>query len=637
MKTFYSILALIFTVSTLSAQTILWDKSYGGPNIDDASSIVATPDGGYLIGGQSYSDISFEKSQNNKGGNDYWLIKIDTQGNKQWDKSFSGIGPWGDDLRVILPLSDGGYLLAGSSEGKIGYEKSEDSRGNWIDYWIIKLDASGNQLWDKTIGGPAVDGLGDVVETDDGGFLLGGHSFGQDLGNGYEKTAVPHNYSEDYWIVKIDANGDKIWDKIYGGEKYESCTKIIKTHDGNYLLAGSSNSAASYEKSEESRGNYDFWLVKIDPDGNQIWDKTIGGNDGDYLRKAILTPDGGFLLGGGSSSDTGFEKSQNNKGGNDYWVVKTDLHGNVEWDRTYGGSGYESLGDLLMTSDQHLVLIGTSSSPVSFQKSEESRGEGDFWILKTDLQGNIIWDKTIGGSKWDVAKDAQLSPQNELLILGNSKSPIGFDKTGFNRGTADFWLVKLDAAKTEKPKALVDIRDFVATCKPCWPWEIWWDFEYRFWDERYGLRRAVYRQAFTGDHQDEVFWQDEETLAIQLNENGLDPGSYQLQIRALLEDGTTTEWTAPESFEVGGTRIKVFPNPVQDILNIHYQTKVAEEVQLTLIDRYGRTLLRQEHYARRGTNEWKVSVPATRVRQNPLTLQLVCPSQRKQSWQLIRE
>ncbi|MEM6842722.1 MAG: hypothetical protein AAF632_10895 [Bacteroidota bacterium] len=632
MNTFYALFALLFfTASTLSAQTILWDKTYGGTYDDRATSIVATPDGGYLLGGTSKSDAGFEKSHNVVTAEDYWLIKVDAQGNVQWDKSYSGGGR--DWFTTILPTSDGNYLLCGYGWSGMAFDKSEASRGH-EDYWLIKIDAQGNKLWDKTIGGPTNDTLEDVIETDDGGFLLGGFSVGLDFGIGGEQTEFNRGLGPDYWVVKIDANGNKLWDKIYGGEGEDFLSKIVKTQDGNYLLAGYSNSSTGFEKSEGSRGDLDYWLVKIDPNGNPLWDKTIGGNGDDRLAGVILTADGGFLLGGRSSSNAGFDKSENSRGGNDYWLVKTDAQGNVQWDRIYGGGGSETFSDLLVTPDQHLILTGYSRSEVGYEKSEARRGTEDYWILKTDLLGNVIWDKTIGGSEYNHAQDAVLNSQGDLMILGYSSSPSGFDKTDFNRGGYDYWLVKLNTTK----KVDIIFRDFVAVCFPCWSWTIWQDYEYRFWNEHLGVEAAIYRQAFYGEHYDEVFWEDEETLKVRLNEEGFEPGSYQFQIRALLEDGSTTEWTEPVGFTVGGATTEVFPNPVSEVLNIHYYGQAeSETVHLLLYNRFGELLLEDGSEAHEGVNEWQLEIPSVSPEENPLTLQIISETQGEQSWQLIRE
>jgi len=638
MKTLYFLFTLFLSCHSLSAQTILWDRTYGGTKADEASSIVATPDGGYLIGGSSSSDAVYEKSQSPRSslGTDCWIIKVDSLGNKVWDEVFGGTGDR-SDLSVILPLTNGGYLLGASSRADMGYEKSEDSREGTMDYWIIRLDANGIQLWDKTIGGPLKEELSDAIETNDGGFLLVGYSLGPDPGIGYEKTAESRSPEKDYWVVKVDANGNKLWDKVYGGINSDHCYDIVKTNDGNYLLVGSSNSEASFEKSEEPKGGYslyneDGWIIKIDSNGNQLWDKTIGGSMGDRLKKAIPTSDGGFLLGGESKSSSGFDKSQNSRGSQDYWAVKVDSNGNQEWDKTYGGTEYEIFKDLLKTSDDQVILVGGSASPQGYEKSETNKGLSDYWILKTTLTGKIVWDITTGGSSSDRAVSALLDSQAELLVLGYSYSPLSHDKTDFNRGINDYWLVKLD---TTKRIPLLRFNEFII-CFPCWPWEIWWDFEYRYWNERYGVEEALYRHAFSGEHQDEVFWLDEESLALQLHQEELSPGSYQLQIRVQRQDGSSTEWTEPVAFEVSGREFEVFPNPVGEVLNIHFHS-AGEEIRMQLWNRFGRLILSEERVARRGLNEWQVEMPWIRLAENPLTLKITSPSQGQQSWQLLRE
>ncbi|MGD1895082.1 MAG: hypothetical protein ACFB15_31375, partial [Cyclobacteriaceae bacterium] len=175
----------------------------------------------------------------------------------------------------------------------------------------------------------------------------------------------------------------------------------------------------------------------------------------------------------------------------------------------------------------------------------------------------------------------------------------------------------------------------VMSCFPCWPWEIWWNFEYRFWNEHLGVEEAIYRRAFEGDHQDEVFWEGEEALMIQLNEENLAPGSYQLQIRALLEDGATTEWTNAVSFTVGASNASMFPNPVEDVLTVQYQAQQTEEVHLELLNRFGETIQSEIRVAEEGDNEWQLEVSDVRIEDNPLTL-LLHSELGTQRWTLLR-
>jgi hypothetical protein len=151
-----------------------WDKTYGGSLRDIGRLLVAAPDGGFLLGGTSQSDISGEKSVASRGEFDYWIMKIDREGNKLWDKAYGGNGD--DEIKTMITTPDGGFLLGGTSTSDSSGEKSENSRGEY-DYWIVKIDREGNKLWDKTYGGNNYDGLGSIIATPDGGFLLAGRNF----------------------------------------------------------------------------------------------------------------------------------------------------------------------------------------------------------------------------------------------------------------------------------------------------------------------------------------------------------------------------------------------------------------------------------------------------------------------------
>jgi hypothetical protein len=427
-----------------------WDKTYGGSLFDYSSSVVAASDGGYLLGGSSASDISGDKSVANRGGIDYWIVKIDREGNKLWDKAYGGNGV--DDMRTMITTSDGGYLLGGFSASDISGEKSENGRGEG-DCWLVKIDSLGNKLWDKTYGGNGGDVIGSIVSTPDGGYLLGGFSASDISG---EKSENGRGEG-DYWIVKIDREGNKLWDKTYGGSMGDGLGSMISTPDGGYLLGGTSRSDISGEKSENSRGSDydadDYWIVKIDSLGNKLWDKTYGGSMGDGLGSMISTLDGGYLLSGFSASDISGEKSESVRGIGDFWLVKIDSVGNKLWDKIYGGGNGEASSSIISTSDGGYLLggttdpgylLGTISDPSSSgDKSEENRGKLDYWIVKIDQAGNQLWDKTLGGSDLDAFEELVATFDGGYLLAGISASGISGDKSEMSRGGYDYWVVKL--------------------------------------------------------------------------------------------------------------------------------------------------------------------------------------------------
>ena len=358
-----------------------WDKTFGGTASDVAQSVVSTSDGGYLLVGYSSSGAGGDKSQNSRGGTDYWAVKIDGNGNKVWDKTFGGTA--NDVAQSVVSTSDGGYLLVGYSQSVAGGDKSQGNQGDY-DYWAVKIDGNGNKIWDKTFGGPSYDYARSAVSTSDGGYLLIGNS--QSVAGG-DKSQNSQG-SNDYWAVKIDGNGNKVWDKTFGGPSNDYPFSAVSTSDGGYLLVGYSQSVAGGDKSQGNQGNYDYWAVKIDGNGNKVWDKTVGAPSNDYDRSVVSTSDGGYLLVGNSQSVAGGDKSQGNQGNYDYWAVKLDGNGNKVWDKTFGGTSNDYPFSAVSTSDGGYLLVGYSQSVAGGDKSQNSQGNNDYWAVKIDGNGN---------------------------------------------------------------------------------------------------------------------------------------------------------------------------------------------------------------------------------------------------------
>ena len=434
-----------------------WDKRFGGGGFDMCSDLVTTADGGYLLVGQGNVGNHGDVSQNSRGGFDYWAVRVDANGAKVWDKRFGGgIGGWTgagpDYCRAVIATADGGFLLAGKSghvSGATG-QRSESSRGDY-DYWAVKLDANGNKVWDKSLGGSGLDICHDVVATPDGGYLFVGESnstAGGDKSQGSQGM-------KDFWAVKVNANGTKVWDKRFGGAGDDSCNAVIATVDGGYLLVGDTgaNSGATGDRSEPSRGWSDYWVVKIDANGVKQWDKTFGGTDGDYCADVVATPDGGFLLAGNSKSGANGDKSQQGRGASawashtaDFWAIKINSIGTKIWDKRFGGSEADKCTAAIVTSDGGYLLVGDTKSGVSGDKSEPNRGNQDYWVLKIDDNGNKVWDKSLGGGGGDFASSVVQDVSGGYLVAGRSGNASGAngDRSQSSRGNEDFWAVKLD-------------------------------------------------------------------------------------------------------------------------------------------------------------------------------------------------
>ena len=440
---FFFLACGVLFVNVLVAQpTMLWDKTYGGNGWDNLSVVVAIPGGGFLLGGTSGSDIGFEKSENRRGNvyePDYWIIRVDDQGNKLWDKTFGG--EYGDYLNVAVVTLDGGFLLGGSSASLPGFDKTA-SRYAEDNYWLVRLDASGNKLWDKSYASyGSINSMNSLIAMPDGGFILGGESNGGEGGDKSEPRRCSCFGATDYWMVRIDPMGNKLWDRTLGAENLDKPTDMALTLDGGFLIVGLSYDVASYDKTEDSHG-IDYWIVRLDPSGVKLWDRSIGGNLHDYVNSVVALADGGFLLGGYSYSNISYNKSENNRGNSDYWIVRIDANGSVLWDKTYGGAGNDRLKKIILNPNGGFYLTGSSESNLGGEKSENSRGNEDFWILGIDANGNKLWDKTYGGTGQDQLRSA-VTTQGNLYLAGVSTSNIGQEKSQSCRGDLDYWLLTL--------------------------------------------------------------------------------------------------------------------------------------------------------------------------------------------------
>jgi hypothetical protein len=432
----------VFDASAQNPLVKMWDKTFGGLSDDEPTCFQPTGDGGFIIGGFSYSDAGGDKSEplkNAPGIIDYWIVKIDSLGNKEWDRDLGGAN--GDQLNSLQQTADGGYIAGGSSASVISGDKTEASWGNW-DYWILKLDAAGNILWDKDFGGTATDQLSCVRQTADGGYLLAGSSASGVSG---DKTQ-PSIGALDFWIVKTDASGNKLWDKNFGGTDADKLNSISLTDDGGYILGGSSWSPVSGDKTEGCWGSEDYWIVKIDSLGNKEWDKDFGGTDSDILYSLVQTHDGGYLLGGRSGSDVSGNKSHPLWGGYDFWVVKINTLGVKEWDKSYGGTANEDeFGNISLTDDGGYLIAGTSYSAIGGAKTESNLGMEQSWFLKLDSMFSTQWDKTVFTACHDeIGMAVQTKDQCYAVVNSNgpSCSAGGYRSQASWNGGRDYWIVK---------------------------------------------------------------------------------------------------------------------------------------------------------------------------------------------------
>lgn len=449
MKKFYLFFLSIFSIFIFAqSPNIQFQKTLGGSNQEPLYSIVETLDGGYVAAGYSKSNISGDKTQNCSGFSDYWIIKCNATGTLLWQKTIGGEG--GDLCTIIKQTQDGGFILGGTSDSPISGDKTQNSKGVG-DYWIVKLNASGTIEWDKTIGGLGVDDLKCINITADGGYILAGISnspiSGDKTQNYRTDLSITNGNRNDCWIVKITSTGTVEWDKTIGGDQIDSCNYIEQTLDGGFIAGCSSSSSISYEKTENSRGGSDCWILKLNNIGDIVWQKTIGGMYNDGATKIAQTIDGGYVVGGISYSPISGEKNEGILSTStlypDIWIVKLNELGNIMWQNTIGGNVGDYFEDIKQTNDGGYIIGGYSDSNISFDKTENNKGIIDIWVVKLNSLGNVMWDKTIGGDSGDGCTSILQTIDNGFLIGGSSASSISGDKSEISRGLGDFWIVKL--------------------------------------------------------------------------------------------------------------------------------------------------------------------------------------------------
>ncbi|MBK7856200.1 MAG: hypothetical protein IPJ79_16095 [Bacteroidetes bacterium] len=273
----------------------------------------------------------------------------------------------------------------------------------------------------------------------DGGYILGGHSLSNISGDKTENS----NGKLDFWIVKTDSTGNIQWQNTIGGSDDDRFTSIDPTTDGGFIIGGWSMSNISGDKTENCIGSCDYWMIKTDAAGNIQWQNTIGGNNLDWLNSIQQTADGGYILGGWSESNISGDKTENNNGFWDLWVVKTDSFGNIQWQNTIGGNGADELYYLQQTSEGGYILGARSNSNITGEKTENCIGYLDYWIVKTDSVGNIQWQNTIGGTDEDWLYSIQQTSDEGYILGGCSKSNTSGDKTENSNGGEDYWIVKI--------------------------------------------------------------------------------------------------------------------------------------------------------------------------------------------------
>ena len=391
-------------------------KTYGGSEEDIANSIISTNDGGFaLIGNTKSVDGHFSNKKRN--GSDIFLMKFDSNLKLQWTKTYGGSED--DRGQDLVQLSDDGFVLVGYSKSSDG--DSSENKGQH-DNWLIRTDSSGLIIWEKSFGFSGHDHAYNIIETSNGGLFFNGFldvSASQGLGRNKIKS---NNFSRhgvgEFWVHKIDMNGNLQWRNYFGGSNNDRSYDAIETSQGEFVIMGSSESDDI--DITNPKGSYDIWVVKIDGKGQLIWEKSIGGSEYDSGKAIIEAPNGDFLILGQTYSLDGDIKSA--YGSSDIVVARLSSDGKLKDLRNIGTSSFEKANSFLRRKDGTLIIVGQRSNQNGFLNTE-SVGN-DIALYYTLENGSIIKTNTLGDYGFNQANDVILSQQNKVIVIGSSESVL---------------------------------------------------------------------------------------------------------------------------------------------------------------------------------------------------------------------
>lgn len=356
---------------------------------------------------------------------------------------FSYSQPWQIDWQQCFGGTENDYATdiveKNGSYLIIGVSQSSDGDISFNhggdDGWLVKIDVQGNLLWEKTFGGTLGDGFFNLLESTTGEYYLIG---GSNSSNG-DISNDPYPNTTDFWIVKIDSTGNIIWDRIVGGNAGDFIVNGILTSDNGIIAIGYSGSFDGDISTHY--GQYDMWMIKLNSEGETEWDFTIGNSAMDYPGAIIETTDGGYLVGGSSEILEGGNLNCETNGLADAVIIKLDSMRNIEWQQCYGGSYYDGATVLLELEDGYLFAgyAGSNDGNISGW-----HGEMDIWVVRLDFWGNVIWQKCLGGGASESSYYLLQTEDMGFYVVGVTQSTNGdITNNHSHPGKYDIWVVKL--------------------------------------------------------------------------------------------------------------------------------------------------------------------------------------------------
>ncbi|HVZ56990.1 MAG TPA: gliding motility-associated C-terminal domain-containing protein [Chitinophagaceae bacterium] len=443
---------LLFAAVSGSAQTptVTWGRLLGSYNGDYGQTVRTTRDGGYIVAGYTESGGGDVVGYHgNKYVDDIWVVKVSAAGMIQWQKCLGGKSvETGADIRET---ADGGYIVAGSTASR----DCDITGHRGLDYWLLKLSATGDIQWQHTYGGDGNDYATSVDITPDGGYILGGYS------NSFNADLTTNMGVFDFLIIRVDASGNQLWLKNLGSSGSDECFGIRATPDGGCVavgvVRGGDGDVTGYHGSE------DAWVIRLDNTGALQWQRCLGGSSLDNAWSVQLTQDGGYILAGGTASTDGDASGLH--GGLDAWVVKLAPGGNLQWQHCYGGSKSEQ-GFYIQLAPDGGYFVACSAQSADGDLTCNN-GYDDMWVFKTSGDGTLQWQQDVGGNNYDMAYGVEPLNDGGCILTGYSMSRDipGWHTHTTSDGTApDVALVRIAPPAAVSATPAVGIQATTVLC-----------------------------------------------------------------------------------------------------------------------------------------------------------------------------
>lgn len=386
----------------INVKQVAWSRAFGGASLDEITASAKSADGGLIMAGTSESTNG--ELTGNHGKGDFWLIRTDAAGKKLWQKVFGGSGI--ENAKSVTIAPDGGFVVTGSTrsiDGDVTGAKGND------DIWVIKTDANGNLVWQKVFGGSGWDKANHMLTTSDGGLLLTG-----------ETTSTDGDFisagNKNLFLMKLNSTGGISWVKNYGGSNTETGTHVLAATDGGYLVTATTSSIDG-DVTGNSNTIGKVWVLKTASDGSLQWANIINHTHFAIPNAAIVSGTGFIVCGKRQEANLIPDLAQQDE---NVFVARFESTGINSWTKTFGGTSFDNAAAITPAHGGGFIMSGHTQS--NNGDVSGNKGDYDIWLLKIDDNGNKLWQKALGGNFFDQASGILQAPNNAYWVTGVTNS-----------------------------------------------------------------------------------------------------------------------------------------------------------------------------------------------------------------------